>query len=162
MKPAWDQLMEEFADSPSALVADVDCTVHEDLCSAHGVQGFPTIKYGDPADLQDYDGGRDYDSLAEFAKENLGPSCGPANLDLCDEEEKKKVEEALALSEDDLRAKVGEGEEAIAEAEETFNNEVEKLQQRYEELTKEKEETIATIKKSGLGLLKSALAHKQK
>merc|ERR1712166_1421465 len=46
MKPAWDSLMEEFADSKTALVADVDCTVEEALCSTHGVQGYPTIKHG--------------------------------------------------------------------------------------------------------------------
>ena len=45
MKPAWDQLMEEFKDSKTAVVADVDCTVEEELCSTHGVQGYPTIKY---------------------------------------------------------------------------------------------------------------------
>ena len=31
MKPAWDSLMEEFADSKTALVADVDCTVTSSL-----------------------------------------------------------------------------------------------------------------------------------
>ena len=45
--------MESYADSPTALVADVDCTAAgEKLCSEHGVRGYPTIKYGDPADLQ--------------------------------------------------------------------------------------------------------------
>ena len=55
MKPDWDKLMEEFADSATQLVADVDCTAEgKPLCDAHGVKGFPTIKWGDPSDLQDY------------------------------------------------------------------------------------------------------------
>jgi len=162
MKPAWDQLMEEFKDSKSAVVADVDCTVHQDLCGKHGVQGYPTIKYGDPNNMEDYQGGRSYEDLSAFAKENLGPSCGPANLDLCDAEQKAKVEEAMGLSDDDLKAKIAEGEKALEDAESNFKSEVEKLQAKYESLQKEKDETIANVKKSGLGMLKSVKAHKAK
>jgi len=162
MKPAWDQLMEEFKDSKSAVVADVDCTVHQDLCGKHGVQGYPTIKYGDPNNMEDYQGGRTYEDLSAFAKENLGPSCGPANLDLCDAEQKAKVEEAMGLSDDDLKAKIAEGEKALEDAESNFKSEVEKLQAKYESLQKEKDETIANVKKSGLGMLKSVKAHKAK
>jgi protein disulfide-isomerase A6 len=153
MKPAWDQLMEEFKDSKTALVADVDCTVEESLCSNNGVQGYPTIKYGTPDALEDYNGGRDFDDLKKFADENLGPSCGPDNLDLCSEEQKKKIEETLAMSQEDRDAKIAEGEKTIADAEALFTSEVEKLQKKYEELTAEKEATIKTAK-APLGLLK--------
>jgi len=162
MKPAWDQLMDEFKDSKTACIADVDCTVHQDLCGKYGVQGYPTIKYGDVNNMEDYQGGRTFEDMSAFAKENLGPSCGPANLDLCDAEQKAKVEEALALSDDDLTSKIAEGEKASEEAESNFKAEVEKLQARYEALTKEKDETIANVKKSGLGMLKSVQAHKKK
>jgi len=161
MKPAWDKLMDEFKDSKTALVADVDCTVHQDLCGKHGVQGYPTIKYGDPNNMEDYQGGRSLDDLQTFAKENLGPSCGPANLDLCDADQKKSVEDAMALSDADLDAKIKEGEEALSGAEDTFKSEVEKLQAKYESLMKEKDETIANVKKGGLGMLKSVKAHKR-
>ena len=41
MKPDWDKLMDAFADSETALVADVDCTTEgKDLCSEHGVRGY--------------------------------------------------------------------------------------------------------------------------
>jgi len=162
MKPAWDALSEEFKDSKTATIGDVDCTVHQDLCGKYGVQGYPTIKYGDVNNMEDYQGGRTAEDLAAFAKENLGPSCGPANLDLCDAEQKAKVEEALAMSDDDLKAKITEGEKASEDAESNFKAEVEKLQARYESLQKEKEETIANVKKSGLGMLKSVQAHKAK
>jgi len=140
----------------------VDCTVHQDLCSKYGVQGYPTIKYGDVNNLEDYQGGRSLEDLTTFAKENLGPTCGPANLDLCDAEQKKKVEEALALSDADIDTKIKEGEKALEDAESTFKSEVEKLQAKYESLMKEKDETIANVKSSGLGLLKSVKAHKSK
>jgi len=161
MKPAWDKLMEEFKDSKTALVADVDCTVHQDLCGKHGVQGYPTIKYGDPNNLEDYQGGRDFDDLQKFAKENLGPTCGPANLDLCDADQKAKITEAQALSEADLEAKITAEEKKISDAEDNFKSEVEKLQATYEKLSKEKDETIANVKKSGLGMLKSVRAAKK-
>ena len=162
MKPAWDTLMEDFKDSKTALVADVDCTVHQDLCSKYGVQGYPTIKYGDPNNMEDYQGGRTLEDMQTFAKENLGPSCGPANLDLCDADQKKSVEEALALSDADLEQKITDGEKSLADAESTFKSEVEKLQANYEKLQKEKDETIANVKSSGLGMLKSVKAHKSK
>jgi len=162
MKPAWDTLMEDFKDSKTALVADVDCTVHQDLCSKYGVQGYPTIKYGDPNNMEDYQGGRTLEDMQTFAKENLGPSCGPANLDLCDADQKKSVEEALALSDADLEQKITDGEKSLEDAESTFKSEVEKLQATYEKLQKEKDETIANVKSSGLGMLKSVKAHKSK
>jgi len=161
MKPAWDKLMDEFKDSKTAVVADVDCTVHQDLCGKHGVQGYPTIKYGDPNNMEDYQGGREFDDLLKFAKENLGPSCGPANLDLCDADQKAKITEAQALSEADLDAKITAEEKKIEQAEETFKSEVEKLQATYEKLSKEKDDTIASVKKSGLGMLKSVRANKK-
>jgi hypothetical protein len=34
------------------------------------------------------DGGRDFDALFAWAKENLGPSCGAENVDLCNDEQK--------------------------------------------------------------------------
>merc|ERR1712072_682776 len=160
MKPAWDQLMEEFKDSKTAVIADVDCTVHQDLCGKHGVQGYPTIKYGDPNNMEDYQGGRSLEDMQAFAKENLGPTCGPTNLDLCDADQKKKVEEAMSLDGAALDAKIAEGEKAIEDAESNFKSEVEKLQAKYEELQKEKDEAIANVKKSGLGMLKSVKASK--
>merc|ERR1719146_501715 len=122
MKPAWDKLIKEFEGSDSALVADVDCTAGgKDLCETHGVQGFPTIKYGDPSDLQAYEGGRDFDSLQKFAKENLKPMCSPKNLDLCDADKKKEIETLQALSADDLDAEIEKKEAESKEAEETFD-----------------------------------------
>ena len=126
------------------------------------IQGYPTIKYGDPNNLEDYQGGRSLDDLQTFAKENLGPSCGPANLDLCDATQKAAVEEALALDDETLKSKIADGEKSLEDAETTFKAAVEKLQVTYESLMKEKDATIANVKSSGLGMLKSVLAHKAK
>jgi hypothetical protein len=99
--------MEDFKGSPTSLVADVDCTTEgKDLCEKHEVRGYPSIKYGDPSELKDYNGGRSYDDLKKFADENLGPSCGPTNLDLCPEGDKAKLEGFMKMSAGKLEGKV--------------------------------------------------------
>ncbi|CAK0879217.1 unnamed protein product [Prorocentrum cordatum] len=114
MKPAWDKLMKDFEGSTTSLVADVDCTESgKDLCETHGVQGFPTIKYGDPGDLKDYEGGRDYDELKKFASENLGPTCGPDYMELCDAKSKEKINKYMAMSAADLEAKIKKAIEVV-------------------------------------------------
>jgi len=160
MKPAWDKLMEEFSKSETALVADVDCTASgKEICTKVGVQGYPTIKHGDPNNLEDYKGGRDYDALYEFASENLGPTCGPNNMDLCDDEKKAKINELKALGEEALKEKVEGLEKKIKDAESTFETKLKKLQNTYEKIQKTKDDDIAAAKGEGLGLMKSVLAH---
>jgi len=162
MKPAWDRLMKEFEKSETALVADVDCTAAgKDLCSRVGVKGYPTIKFGDPNNLDDYKGGRGYDDLLEFASENLGPTCGPANLDLCDEEQKKKIKTIQAMGLEKLETEIGKLNDAIKSVEELFETEVKKLQTTYEELNKGKDKAIKVAKEQDLGLMKTILAHLQ-
>jgi len=162
MKPAWDKLMKEFADSNDVVIADVDCTAAgKDLCQEIGVQGYPTIKYGDPNNLEDYQGGRDLEALQAFAKENLGPSCGPKNPDLCDEEKKKQLDEFMAMSDSDLAEKVAEKEAEMAKAESDLEELLKSLQSQYEEGTKAKDEKKKEIKEAGLGLMKSVAAHKK-
>jgi len=141
-------------------VIDVDCTTSggKGLCEQHGVRGYPTIKYGDPDDLQDYKGGRSLKDLQKFASENLKPVCSPANIDLCDADKKKQIEELQALSADELDAKIKAEEKKQKDAEKTFEEEVDKLQKKYQSLQKEKEETLDAIKASGLGLMKSVKA----
>jgi len=161
MKPAWDKLMKEYKDSTTALVADVDCTAAgKPLCDANGVQGFPTIKYGDPSALEKYEGGRDFDSLKKFADENLKPMCSPANMDLCDDDQKAELNTLMEMDLAELETAITEGEKKITDAEETFKSELQKLQDQYQELMKTKEDTIAEVKSSGLGRMKSVLAHR--
>jgi len=159
MKPAWDKLIKEYADSQTALVADVDCTAAgKDLCETLGVEGFPTIKYGDPNDLQDYDGGRDFKELQTFAKENLVPVCSIQNMDLCSDEKKALLKSYKAMDATDLDALIEKKEAEQKEAESTFTEEVEKLQKRYEQLEQEKKDKLKEIKESGLGVMKAVQA----
>jgi len=166
MKPAWDKLMRKWNKGDRAktsLVADVDCTAEgKPLCEQVGVQGFPTIKWGDASSLEDYNGGRDYEALKKFAKENLKPLCSPANLDLCDDEKKAKIQELQAMAPADLQAAVEAKKAEMKTLEETFETSVKKLQADYEQLQKDKDQTIADVKKSGLGLMQAVQATKKK
>eukprot|EP00494_Astrolonche_serrata_P034650 UN34919 len=156
MKPDWDKLMAKYADNPGVLIADIDCTAAgKPLCDAHGVRGYPTIKFGDPSALEDYKGGRTYNDLEKFASE-LGPSCGPANLDICSDEEKAKFEELGKLTDEELDEKISAAQTKMDEAEETFKTEVEKLQETYQNLQTAKEEALAEVNSSGLGDLKKS------
>merc|ERR1712039_702548 len=131
-------------------------------CEEVGVQGFPTIKYGDPNNLEDYEGGRDFDALAKFAKENLGPRCGPANLDLCDEGNKSMVEKFMKMDASELQKAVAEKEESMAKVEKDLEDLLKSLQAQYEAGQKKRDDEKAKIKNSGLGLMKSVAAFQKK
>ena len=158
MKPAWDKLM-EVVEIPHVLVADVDCIGSgKSICSEVGVKGFPTIKFGDITNLQDYKEGRDFDSLKSFV-DKLKPICSPKTLDLCSEEERESIEAIMLLSADELETKIAEMEQQLQSAEESFKEKVDKLKENFENMHKEKEELIASIKSDGnLGLLKTVAA----
>uniref|UniRef100_A0A7S1RUM1 Thioredoxin domain-containing protein n=1 Tax=Alexandrium catenella TaxID=2925 RepID=A0A7S1RUM1_ALECA len=114
MKPAWDRLMDDFKGSSTSLVADVDCIDSgKDLCEKYGVEGFPTIKHGDPDDLKAYEGGRTYEDLKKFADESLGPQCGPDHMDLCDEKRRKSIEKYQKLTAEELGAKIAKAQSAV-------------------------------------------------
>jgi len=159
MKPDWDKLMDAFADSKTAGVYDVDCTAEgKPLCDANGVRGYPSIKYGDPSALEDYQGGRDYDSLLKFAEENLKPMCSPSNIDLCDDDKKAEIKKYQDLGAEELDKQIAEKEKEQEDAEANFKDEVSKLQASYQKLSEDKDAKLEEIKKSGLGLMKAVKA----
>lgn len=162
MKPDWDKLMGEYEGNAKVMVGDVDCTAAgKPLCDSNGVGGFPTIKHGDPASLEDYKGGRDYDALSTFAK-GLKPLCSPANMDLCDDEQKAEIEKVQGLSDADLDAAIDAADKKAKDAETTFDTELEKLQATYKQLQADKEATLEEVKASGVGLMKSVKAARKK
>jgi len=149
MKPDWDKLSAEYEDSKVVVIGDVDCTVHEDLCGEHGVQGYPTIKYYLGGEPEDYDGGRSFKDLKKFVDANLmDPACDSLHKDACTAEQLKSLEEAMAMSEADRKAKLDTVAKGIKDANAAHEKLVEGLQKSYEESQKKTEETIAELKKS--------------
>ena len=162
MKPAWDPLMDDYADSSNVLVADVDCIGSgKALCDEVGVQGFPTVKFGDPSNLEDYKGGRDIDSLKTFAAE-LKPACNIATLENCSDEQKDTVAALKSSSLAELEAQVSKESEDRQSAETEFENAVKKLQAQYQQLVTEKQESLAEIKqKYNVAILKAVVQDKK-
>jgi protein disulfide-isomerase A6 len=104
MKPAWDQLGDEYAASSSVLIADADCTDSaQELCEDFGIRGYPTIKYFHDGDSkgEDYQGGRDFDSLKEFVEKELEVKCDVKSGDGCTDKEKKYIEKMISKGSDD-------------------------------------------------------------
>jgi len=163
MKPAWGKLMQKYEGHESVLIADVDCTASgKSLCETHGIEGFPTIRYGDPADMQDHEGGRDYESLEMFAAENLKPVCSPSNIELCSDEKKQQITDLTALGLEALEERITEKDGEAEAHNKHFTAEVEKLQATYQELQKSKKEKEEEIQASGLKVMKAVKALKAK
>ena len=157
MKPAWDKLGDEYKSSKTVLIGDVDCTKEQDLCQKYGVQGYPTIKYftgATAAPGDSYSGGRAYATLSAWAKDNLGPSCGAENIDLCDAEQKALIESKQKLSDADLDKEIEAMEAEIKKADTDLEELLKSLQSQYEAGKKAKDDTIAA-KSPGLALLRS-------
>lgn len=161
MKPDWDTLMSEFEDSSTVLVADVDCIGSgKDLCSKVGVKGFPTIKYGDPTNLEDYKGGRDIDTLKKFTSE-LKPSCNVVTLENCSDEQKTVIETLNSQTTEDLKASVEKEADERKAAETLFETSVKKLQTEYEAIVSQKETSLQEIgDKYNIGLVNSVINSK--
>ncbi|CUM57602.1 uncharacterized protein AC631_04205 [Debaryomyces fabryi] len=53
---------------PNIKLAQVDCTVEEELCMEHGIRGYPSLKVmrGSEAAPEDYDGPREAAGIAEY------------------------------------------------------------------------------------------------
>ncbi|KAI0314733.1 thioredoxin-domain-containing protein [Amylostereum chailletii] len=64
--PLWDELVEDYAGSDVRLV-QIDCSVNGDLCTAHGVNGYPQMNlYKDGELLSKFSGVRTRERLTTF------------------------------------------------------------------------------------------------
>jgi len=79
MHSAWVQLMDTYSSTSDVLIANADCSTQSQsagtgkaLCDHYNLPYYPYIVYGSPDSVKEYNGGRDYSSLLNFAKNNLG------------------------------------------------------------------------------------------
>jgi len=164
MAEDYEKLASDFKDNNHVLIAEVDCTkdANEELCSEQGVEGFPTLKYGDPMALENYEGARSFDALSSFCKENLKPSCSPNNIALCVADKKAQIDKFTAMSEDDLYEEISKVEDMVSEADAYLQSEIEKLQESYQALMAKVAETKRTVKtESNYGMMKAVMAMKK-
>lgn len=160
MKPAWDKLMVEFEDSTTSVVADVDCTAGgKSVCDSVGVRSYPSIKYGDPNNLEEYKGGRDFDSLKKFAESHLGPSCGPANLEVCSNAKKEIIDKFSKMTPSDLEAFIKEKSDFVIRSKNAYKTFTDSLQKQYLQAKAKMDKDMAAVVDSGLAFAKAVAAH---
>ena len=121
MAEDWEKLGSEWEGHEIGLVGEVDCTdpVSENLCDT--IEGFPTLRFGDADDLEEYEGGRSYEELASFAKETLSSKvCSVKNIDSCSDEKKAEIAKYQTMSAEELMGII-ESEEAKVSSNNIFN-----------------------------------------
>ena len=128
------------------LVGKVDCTVHKELCSKQGVQGYPTLKYSNGYGLNKFEGGRDLESLLKFVEDNLQNSCLD-DPNLCSEEETKELEKYKTLSTEDIHKRLENNEAEVDVTEKLFKEHVQKLQDKYQLMQSEKADRLKELSK---------------
>lgn len=149
MADDWAQLEKDFEGHGVAMVASVDCTAeaNDQICADFNIEGFPTIAWGDASAAEDYHGGRDYESLKEFADEFVTkPICSIFNSATCSDEEKADIAAVEAKSDDELKAAAEKIAELAKEANKEFEAFLEKLNEQYETEEANHNAKIATIK----------------
>ncbi len=158
MKPSWDKLMKQYEDSDTVLIGDVDCIGSgKPLCDEVGVQGFPTIKYGDPGNLEAYQGGRDFDALDEFAKV-LKPPCNVNTLEHCSVEDKVLIDDLSTAPLEYIKNLLDLEKQERETIEKLFEDAVKDLQDNYQKLQKKKKDDTAALKKKyNVGITKKML-----
>ncbi|PGH36923.1 protein disulfide-isomerase domain [[Emmonsia] crescens] len=75
LAPIFDELADTFAFASDKIhISKVDADEHKSLGKRFGVQGFPTLKWfdGKSDKPEEYNGGRDLESLAKFVTEKTG------------------------------------------------------------------------------------------
>lgn len=157
MKPDWDELEEFYKDKDSIMIAEIDCGMDasREFCIEHKIESLPTLKYGDPDVLSDYEGSRDIESLKIFV-ELLSNFCSPSNMENCDEQSKKDIETYMKLSDEELESAIVREEELVNTVEKEFQKEVAELEKSYDILNNTKNDAITWVNKNtGLGGLRT-------
>merc|ERR1712032_516071 len=94
-----------------------------------------------------YEGGREYASLAKFAKENISkPICSLARLEVCTEEEKNIFADIEKMSDEDITKKAQDLSDAAKAEEKRFDKAVDDIQAQYDELAKANQAALTKLK----------------
>jgi len=157
------QLHQHYKDSPSIFIGEVDCTRNEEgkpeaLCDRFGIMYHPYMKYGNPWRLKEYQEGRKYEDLYKFIDANVTVPCGPLNLDVCNDEEKILVQKYLDMDIDALNEVIENEDERLDSVEDTFKEQMGKINSDYNKYAAERDTMIEEIKDGDLGYLKAVAA----
>jgi len=130
-------LAKDWVNHDITLIGEVDCTDQggEPLCEQFLIQGFPTILFGDPTGLEEYEGGRSYEDLSKFTKEHLQkPICSVSDTHVqhCTEAQQRVIAKLKQMTADDLVRAVTEVDEKLKKVQAEFDAYVDSLNDQYE------------------------------
>jgi ElaB/YqjD/DUF883 family membrane-anchored ribosome-binding protein len=149
MAPDWEKLAKDWEKHVIGMVAEIDCTdpESEGICQEMNVEGFPTLLYGDPSAPEEYQGGRDYETLSAFAKTFLDRLvCGVSKTDNCSDEEKSKIAKVTAMTKEKLLDAADSVQKQIKVAQNELDDFIEEINVKYEAMTKKFSESVESIK----------------
>ncbi|KAG7368156.1 thioredoxin [Nitzschia inconspicua] len=158
----WDKLTDEWQGHEVGLVAEVDCTDTQKgggkkLCDHLGIESFPTLKYGDPSNLWEYNGGRSFEEMNDFAKKNLIPLCSIENFEICDPETKLLLKRLAEMDKSELKELIKEEEKKLEDAEKEYKNKVDELTIQYEIAEKIRRNAINKVLNGHLGTMRQVM-----
>jgi len=119
MEPDWDRLKKEYADTPNVVIGACDCTTNcKGKCGEHQVQGFPTLKLQIDGRIEEFNGGRDFNSMKREIEKKLNPrpACSLDSKDACKPEDLKILEESEKMTKAERAAKIKEVDQEIKDA----------------------------------------------
>lgn len=144
--------MNEFSGDEKRLIADVDCTKaggkaagSTNFCKAVGVQSYPSIKFGDPHNLQAYTGERTYADFKEFA-DALDFQCSLAHLTRCSEAQTTRIMQLQAMGPAARAGLVSELEKKLAKVDAVWQAWFLGFQKEADAAGKWKEEQMAKLR----------------
>jgi len=71
LKPVFDEVATQVAGK--YVIAKVDCTVENDLCSQHNVRGYPTVAFFKNGNKKEFDGPRTTEGIISWLDKKSGP-----------------------------------------------------------------------------------------
>ena len=151
LKPIWQDVAKDIS-SASVVVTMIDCTKETspnggNTCSSrYNIKGYPTIRmFRHHGTLQyDYNGNRTKKDITNWIYDTSAKDCLD-DTNLCTSDEINTLKEVNNLTLDPLRDRLEQLKNATLQVEEWFKTEVQKLQSRFEELTKEKDSKSRNI-----------------
>jgi len=132
MHIAWERLGDEFMNDENVVIGRVDCEKEETLCKQFEILGTPTLLYGNPYDLKEYGGDKDFPSLKAWAIQALVPACSPDNMDPCSAFEKENIYQWMRWSAVELEKIIEEVKSDEEAAHKEFETKIQELQRQYD------------------------------
>lgn len=145
----FQKLAQDWRDHPVGLVAEVYCDSENGLpiCEEFEVAGYPSIYYGDPESPEIYTGKVDYDSMAEFAKNNINTlPCSVRNIEVCDDKTKAAIGILRQTSREELEGLEKKVLEKVKKEQDMFDKKAVELQKKYEELANAFNEKVERLR----------------